>query len=175
METQKIFQEVGGRQNLADLRVSVAVALVLETQETLIAEEKDMARFAEFLASSDRIVSYNGKRFDLQVIEPYCTPSQFNSIKEKPHYDILERFKMDHGYRVGLDDLAKETLGIECHHDGLDAIMWFRQGKIKEVAEYCRQDVEMTAKLFERIAKRQPLYFQSRVSGKTEWKPGLEW
>ncbi|MFQ6102640.1 MAG: DEAD/DEAH box helicase, partial [Anaerolineae bacterium] len=41
------------------------------------------------------------------------------------------------------------TLGTAKTADGLQAIRWFRQGRIDKVLEYCQQDVEVTRQLYE--------------------------
>ena len=48
-----------------------------------------------------------------------------------------------------LDSIAQATLGAEKTGDGLDAIRWFRQGKLVEIAEYCCFDVKITKELHE--------------------------
>ena len=52
------------------------------------------------------------------------------------------------GYRVSLDNLATTTLGVSKSADGLQAVRWFREGRIQEVLEYCQQDVEVTRRLY---------------------------
>jgi len=53
------------------------------------------------------------------------------------------------GFRVGLDALANATLGKNKSADGLQAIEWFKQGRIEELIAYCRDDVAVTKALYE--------------------------
>ena len=68
------------------------------------------------------------------------------------------------GFRVSLDNLAKNTLGLAKSADGLQALEWFRQGRIQEVEEYCLKDVEVTKKLYEFGKENGHVKFVSRYS-----------
>ncbi|NBD35585.1 MAG: helicase, partial [Chloroflexi bacterium] len=52
-------------------------------------------------------------------------------------------------HRVGLATVATATLGINKSADGLQAVRWWRQGRLKEIIEYCQQDVEVTRRVYE--------------------------
>ena len=58
--------------------------------------------------------------------------------------DIYQRL----GYRISLDHLALVTLGRKKTADGLQALKWWKQGKLKEIVDYCKQDVKITNDLF---------------------------
>jgi DEAD/DEAH box helicase domain-containing protein len=53
------------------------------------------------------------------------------------------------GWRPKLDDVAAATLGETKSADGLQAVRWFRQGKLDKVTAYCRRDVEVTWKVYD--------------------------
>ena len=46
------------------------------------------------------------------------------------------------GHRLALDAVAQATLGVGKTGDGLDAIRWWREGKLLDIAEYCCFDVK---------------------------------
>jgi len=48
-----------------------------------------------------------------------------------------------------LDDLARATLNAKKSGDGLDAIRWWREGRLDTLYEYCEQDVDVTRRLWE--------------------------
>ncbi len=52
------------------------------------------------------------------------------------------------GFRVTLDNLARATLGKCKSGSALQAPQFFKEGKVKEVTDYCRNDVELTRDLF---------------------------
>ena len=42
------------------------------------------------------------------------------------------------------DAMEEASLGIGKSADGLQAVKWWREGKMKEIAEYCCYDVKVT-------------------------------
>ena len=51
-------------------------------------------------------------------------------------------------YRVSLDRLAEATFNAGKTGDGLQALHWWKQGRLDLIEEYCRQDVQLTRDLF---------------------------
>ena len=60
----------------------------------------------------------------------------------------LEKVHERLGYRLSLDHLATETLEVKKSADGLQALRWWKQGKIREIIDYCKIDVKITKDLF---------------------------
>jgi DEAD/DEAH box helicase domain-containing protein len=65
-------------------------------------------------------------------------------------------------HRLALDSLAGGTLGIEKTGDGLQALRWYKQGKLVEIAEYCCYDVKITRLLHQYGAAHQRLFYLDR-------------
>ncbi len=145
LETQKSFQEVGGRENLKLLRVSVAVTFATATNEFKAYTEKEVASLVADLKAAERVVGFNILNFDYPVLKAY-TNERLNDL---PSLDLLDDLYNKLGFRVGLDALAEATLGKNKSADGLQAIEWFKQGKIEELIAYCRDDVAVTKALYE--------------------------
>jgi DEAD/DEAH box helicase domain-containing protein len=145
LETQKAFQEVGGRENVRLLRVSVAVTFSTATNAFKAYTEKDVDALIADLKAADRVIGFNLFNFDYQVLKAYTTErlSDLNTL------DLLEDLYNKLGFRVGLDALASATLGVQKSADGLLAIRWFREGKLDQLIAYCRDDVALTKQLFE--------------------------
>ena len=57
---------------------------------------------------------------------------------------------------------------------GFEAVGWFQGGKIKEVIEYCRQDVELTREIYEYGREHGLIYYCPtrgvRIEVKVDWK-----
>ena len=70
------------------------------------------------------------------------------SINSETTLDILEKIHDRLGYRISLDNISKVTLDREKTADGLQALRWWKQGKIREIIDYCRADVEITRDLY---------------------------
>ena len=67
------------------------------------------------------------------------------------------------GYRISLDGLAGSTLGIKKSADGLQALKWWKQGKLQKIADYCRKDVEITRDLLLFAAENGYLLFTNKA------------
>jgi DEAD/DEAH box helicase domain-containing protein len=145
LETQKSIQEVGGRENIKLLRVSVAVTFSTAANDFKSYTEKDVPTLIADLKAADRVVGFNLRQFDYTVLKYYST----EPLNDLTTLDLMEDIYNKLGFRIGLDGLAEATLGARKSADGLAAIQWFREGKIDQLIAYCRDDVEITKRLFE--------------------------
>jgi DEAD/DEAH box helicase domain-containing protein len=142
IETQKIAEEVqGGWDNIRAFGLSVAVTWdgVNEFRDWY---ETDAGRLIGELRGFDRVVTFNGHRFDLEVLSVY---GDVRELREKS-LDILVDLKRRLGFRVSLQNLAQATLGKAKTASGLDAVKWWRSGDPalrQRVVDYCRMDVEI--------------------------------
>ena len=66
-----------------------------------------------------------------------------------PTLDLLTQIKKSAGHRISLDSCAKATFNQQKTGDGLDAIRYYRQGRLTELADYCLQDVRLTRLLYD--------------------------
>ena len=89
LETQKSFQDVGGRGKNHLLKVSVVVIYDYSTGKYLSFEEHEIPKLAPILQTADQIIGYNTIDFDYQVIQPYLN---FN-IAEIPSLDLLQEIE----------------------------------------------------------------------------------
>ena len=58
--------------------------------------------------------------------------------------------------------LATTTLGVGKTAEGLQALQWYKEGRMLEIAEYCCYDVKITRLLHEYGAKHGRLYYKER-------------
>ncbi len=144
LETQRSAQEVGGWHRADLMHVSCAVLYDAVEQVYFEYLEKDMPRFIEHLQQYDCIVGFNIRRFDYKVLSGY-SDVDFNAL---PTLDLLEEIHKQLGYRLSLDHLAKVTLGKKKTADGLQALRWWKEGKIREIIDYCRKDVQITWEIY---------------------------
>jgi DEAD/DEAH box helicase domain-containing protein len=147
LETQRSFQDVGGRENIRLLRVSVAVTFSTATDAFKSYTEQEVPALVADLKAAERVIGFNLLNFDYQVLKYYTQ----ERLSDLPTLDLLENIYNKLGFRVGLDALARATLGDAARKsaDGLTAIRWFREGKMDELIAYCRDDVALTKQLFE--------------------------
>jgi len=138
VETQKSADEVAGWGNIHLMLVSVAVTWC-EQDGLKRWREEEVPAMIDYLTKFDRIITFNGDRFDSKVLSHYGDVSR---IRQKS-FDIAPRLFSKLGHRLKLETLAQATLGIGKTADGMLALKWWKEGKIDQIAEYCEQDVKV--------------------------------
>jgi len=159
IETQRSAQEVGGW-NRADL-MGISCVVLYDSKEDRFFEFLDdqVPLLIEHLERLDLVIGFNIKRFDFNVLAGY---SDFDFHK-LPTLDILEDIHNRLGYRLSLDHLAMVTLNKKKIADGLQALRWWKQGRIREIIEYCKADVAITRDLFLYGKKNGYLLFKNKA------------
>lgn len=158
LETKKSFDEVGGRNNLAALGVSCAGVYFYATKQLRAFEEHEIGELEEVLKTADLVVGFNIKNFDWPVLQPYLKTVRTALI---PTLDIFEDVTTKLGHRLSLNSIASATLGVKKSSDGLQALRWYKEGKIEEIKKYCLKDVEITRDVYEYGKKHGNLMFDS--------------
>lgn len=170
LETQHSFEEVGGRNYVEKLHVSVAVTYSSLTRSFKSYTEPQVFFLIEDLFQAETIVGFNIIDFDYRVLKPY-TAKDLNQLHT---IDMLAHIKRRLGHRLSLNALAQATLSADKSADGLQAVTWFRQGKIAELTSYCKDDVDITRRLYEFGRENGYLLYHDRFSGETK-KVQVEW
>ena len=159
LETIRSAEEVGGWQRAEKMGISAAVVYDSQLDGYATYLEHEIDRLVDHLASLDLVVGFNNKRFDNRVLSGY-TELRLDAL---PTIDLLEEVSNHLGYRLSLDRLAEHTLGRKKSADGMQALRWYKEGKIKEICEYCRQDVEITKNLFHHGLEKGYLLFKNKA------------
>lgn len=163
LETQKAAEEVGGWGNIRDMKMSVGVTYSTARDSYLIYAEDDVNDLMEELRRADLVVGFNIQRFDYEVLTGY---SPFFDPHQIPTLDMLVELQKTLSHRLSLDSVASATLGVEKTSEGMQAIYWFRQGKLLEIAEYCCFDVKITHLVHEYGRTHGRLHYQTRFGEK---------
>lgn len=143
IETLRLSDEVpGGWSNIQGFGLAVAVTWD-EANGFRRWFENDAAPLLAELKDFRRIITFNGERFDFEVLRGYGEISKLyrNSL------DLLVDLKRILGFRVKLESVARETLGKSKTGVGTDAVKWWRAGEKEKVAAYCEQDVQLLREL----------------------------
>jgi DEAD/DEAH box helicase domain-containing protein len=159
LETQYSAQEVGGWHRADLMKISCAVLYDSSIDDYLEFMEDEVPRLIQHLKGFDCIVGFNIKRFDYKVLSGY-TDFDFRSL---PTLDILEEIHNHLGYRLSLNHLANVSLGSEKTGDGLQALKWWKMGKIRELIDYCKEDVRLTLALFRFGCEQGYLLFNNKA------------
>ena len=156
LETQKSFEDVGGRGRNHLLKVSVCGIYDYSTNQYSIYEEKHMPRLATVLQSADQVIGFNIKNFDFAVLQPYMN----FDIYSIPYYDILEEIEKVIGHRVKLESVAQGTIGSGKSGNGLEAILYYRNGRMDLLRKYCLDDVRVTKEVYDYALKNQKILYR---------------
>lgn len=166
IETLRISTEVQGGWASID-QFGVAVAITWDIQNHYrVWLEPEVADLITELKRFQRIVTYNGDRFDLFVLSGYGSTRGLATRS----FDVLTHVSRALGHRVKLDSLALDTIGIGKSGDGLDAVRWWREGDRMRVIEYCQKDVELLIRLVAYVREHGHLKF-GRKKISVDWNP----
>jgi DEAD/DEAH box helicase domain-containing protein len=158
VETQRSFDEVGGREHVRKLGLSAAVTYSTADEAFHRYTEETVGNLIAELKGADLVVGFNVLRFDYEVLRAY-TDDPLDDIET---VDMLDHIYKRLGFRVSLDNLAGTTLGTAKSADGLQAVRWYKQGRMQEILDYCQQDVEVTRQLYEYGVKFKHVKFRDR-------------
>ncbi len=156
LETQKSFQEVGGRGKNHLLKVSVAVIYDYSTGKYTAFEEHEIPKLSPILQSADQIIGYNIKDFDFEVIQPYLNFDIF----QVPYLDLLEEIEKVLHHRIKLEVVAQGTLGSGKSGSGLEAILYYQNGRMDLLKKYCTDDVKITKQVYDYALKNGKLLYK---------------
>ena len=167
LESQRTANDVGGWDKKRDMGMSVGVTYSTATGEYAIYSEKTVDGLVDQLRRADLVVGYNILHFDYEVLMGYTVldlPSQLATL------DLLLDVDKILGHKLKLESIAQGTLGTGKTAEGLDAIKWWRQGKLKEIAEYCCYDVKATKLVHEYGRDNGELFYMDRFANKQRFE-----
>lgn len=163
LETQRTANDVGGWDKKHEMGMSVGVTYSSADDRYEIFPESRVQDLIRRLQRADLVVGYNVIRFDYEVLMGYTVlslPEQLRTL------DLLVDIEKAAGHRLKLEDVAQGTLGVGKVAEGLDAIRWWREGRVMEVAEYCCFDVKVTKLVHEYGVAHNELFFSDRFGRK---------
>jgi DEAD/DEAH box helicase domain-containing protein len=158
LETQKSADEVGGWNNIRDMRMSVGVTYSTARGDYRIYGEDQVDALVNELMRADLVVGFNNMRFDYEVLHGYTVID----LRQVPTLDMLLELQKTMNHRLSLDSIATSTLGVEKTAEGLQAIRWYKEGRLSEIAEYCCYDVKITKLVHEFGGEKKQLFYKNR-------------
>ncbi len=159
LETQKSAEEVGGWNNIRDMRMSLGVTYSTARGEYRVYGERQVNELIDELRRADLVVGFNNQRFDYAVLQGH---NDFFDPEQIPTLDMLVDLTNKLQHRLSLDSIANATFGVEKTSEGLQAIRWYREGKMMEIAEYCCFDVKLTRMVHEFGVQHGQIFFTNR-------------
>jgi DEAD/DEAH box helicase domain-containing protein len=170
LETQKSAEEVGGWGNIRRMGMSVGVTYSTARGGYQIYGERQVNDLIEELRRADLVVGFNIEHFDYAVLQGH---NEFFDSAQVPTLDLLEDLKKSLSHRLSLDSIATASLGIEKTADGMQALRWFKEGRLMDIAEYCCYDVKVTKLVHEFGQANKQVHYQNKFGAKmsvpVEW------
>jgi len=162
LETQKSAEEVGGWSHISKMGMSIGVTFGTARGEYTIYGEKQVNDLITELQRADLVVGFNNLRFDYEVLHGYTA----YDLTQLPTLDMLVVLNEKLGHRLSLDSIATATFNVEKTAEGLQAIQWYKEGKLVEIAEYCCYDVKITKLVHEYGREKKQLHYYNRFNKK---------
>jgi RNase_H superfamily len=163
LETQHTANDVGGWERKRDMGMSLGVTYSSDLNEYRIYSEKRVDDLIHQLLRADLVVGFNVVNFDYQVLMGY-------TILDLPHQlrtlDLLLEVEHAGGVKPRLENIAQATLGFGKSGDGIDAIKWWREKKMLEIAEYCCFDVKVTRLVHEHGSQFREVFYADKFKRK---------
>jgi DEAD/DEAH box helicase domain-containing protein len=149
--------------------MSIGVTYSTARGEYTIYGEQQVDQLLTELQRAELVVGFNNLRFDYEVLHGYTS----FDLSQLPTLDMLVELQATLNHRLSLDSIATATFGVEKTAEGLQAIRWFKEGKLAEIAEYCCYDVKITKLVHEYGRQHKQLFYQNRF-GKKQTVP-VKW
>jgi len=155
IETQNTFADVNN--DMRKFKVSVVSIYEYDTDKYTSFKEDELLKLWPYLEKASRLIGYNSEHFDLPILNNYYP----GDLLQFPSLDIIKVVYKSLGRRLKLDDIVKATLDEAKSADGLQAIRWWKEGKIDEIIKYCEQDVRVTKNVYDFGLKHKQLFYPS--------------
>jgi hypothetical protein len=154
IETKNFFHDVGAN-DPALLDIALVAIYDSETDSYSSYVEEELPKLWPIIEQADMLIGYNSDHFDIPLLDKYY-PGELAKIKS---LDILKEIKNSYGRRMKLGQVAMGTLGRDKTGHGGDSMIWWKQGDIERVREYCIEDVRITKEIYDYAREHNKLIF----------------
>lgn len=161
LETQRSANDVGGWDRKADMKMSIGVTFSSAKNAYTIYDESMVNQLIEELLEADCVVGFNHIWFDYEVLMGYTILDLQSQTK---NLDLMLDLEKELQHKPKLDAIAAESLGEGKTAVGTDAIKWWQEGRIMDIAEYCCFDVKVTKLVHEYGAKNGIVRYKNRYN-----------
>ena len=124
------------------------------------AEPESLAQLADYLEGfAGPVVTFNGARFDLPVLDRWFRDQLGRQLTVAAHYDLMIEIIKATGHRISLDRLCLYTFGDEKlslgHHSHYGRL-WDETPEL--MIDYNKRDLDLTHELFMRVLRGEYLF-----------------
>ncbi len=146
LETQRSANDVGGWSHKDKMLMSIGVTYSSAEGRYRIFGEKHVDDLVAQLEKADLVIGFNHISFDYEVLMGYTILDLKDRCRS---LDLMVDLEAELGHRPKLDAVAAASLGVGKTAEGTQALKWWREGKVMEIAEYCAFDVKVTKMVHE--------------------------
>ncbi len=171
VETRRSAQEVGGWGNAHKMGISIAVVYDSLKHSFTAYTQDELETMFIHLQKAELVIGFNIIGFDYKVLQPF---SKYNLLN-LPTLDLLVQVTKSLSYRVSLDNIAKATLGLGKNANGMQALTWWKQGRLDEITTYCKQDVDVTRQIYLYGHKERHIFFTNKAGKKSRVNVNFEY
>ena len=132
--------------------------------------ENDLDKFKILMDEADTIIGYNILGYDIPVLKKYY---DFDLSKKKV-VDIFKVIADKHKLYLKLDNLTSTTFNESKIAHGLDAVRFYKEGKLDKLKEYCDMDVKLTRDLYEFIKENGYCFYTNGIGEKVKIEVSFE-
>src|SRR3989339_1750708 len=125
-----------GNGDFSNLEVTVVGIHDSETKKYSSFLRDELSGLWPIFERADVLVGYNSDHLDMPILNKYYV-GDLTKIKS---IDLLKEIRNVLGRRIKLDSVAEATLGRKKIGSGLDSLVWWAEGKVDKVVEYCIED-----------------------------------
>ncbi len=159
IETKNIFSDVGSK-DPADLDISIVGVYDYETNKFETFGQEEFPKMWPYFQKADVLITFNGEHFDIPLLNKYYKKAGLGDIKTIRSLDIFKEIKNSSGRWLKLDKIAEGTFGVNKVGNGLEAVKWWREGKVDEIRKYCIDDVKITRDVYDFAMKNKKIIFR---------------
>ena len=152
------IQYCGGWRDFPNMGCSVVCVFDLSTRLTRVFLEEDFEELRQFV-SSGPTGGFNTRGFDLPLLAHHGI-----RVDESQHFLDPSAFNWRTHGGWSLDNIMQSTFGLAKSGHGAMAPVWWQQGKVGKVIDYCCRDVWLEGKLIEHLLAGGKV-FKEPVSG----------
>jgi hypothetical protein len=166
----------GGWGDRKGMGVAVVCTYDLETDLSRVFFEQDLVELEDYLTGKVT-AGFNTWKFDLPLLGEHGMVNFVQWGYLEQHFDALREIWIalgvdpdnwtPHGHGSWkLDNIMEATFGLKKSGDGAMAPIWWQQGNVRRVVDYCLRDVWLEAKLVTHLLEGRPV---SNEVGKKPW------
>ena len=145
-----------GRVDVEDQELTVVAIYDSETDSYTSYLREELGQLWPILEHTDLLIGFNSNSFDIPLLNRYY-PGDLTKIRS---LDLLVEVQKVLGRRIRLQSIAEATLGRGKTGDGMQAMVWWQEGKIDLIKKYCIEDVRITKDIYDYALKNGSLKYK---------------